>query len=301
LVEDLFIGIDGGGTKSKVRVEDSAGNLIGQGVGGPSNIRLSVTASWQSILKALEDALNISQISLQDKHKYRFHAGMGLAGCEVKDAYAEFLHHPHPFTSLQVTTDAHVACIGAHKSRDGAIIIVGTGVVGYQIEAGVGVKVGGWGFPHDDMGGGAWLGLEATRLTFQWLDHRSEKSPLVDDVFNFFNRDLQYFTTWANRANSSEFARLAPLVINHSQQDEQAAVRLMKKAAHAVDRVGVALLKTQQNTKVPLPCSLFGGVAPFIEPWLSADLHRHLVPREADANVGAILMIRQWVAKNGNV
>lgn len=294
MTQDIFIGVDGGGTKSKVRVEDGAGNLLGHGVGGPSNIRLSVEATWQSIFQALEEALQNADISLQNK-QYRFHAGMGLAGCEVKEAYEEFMQFSHPFTTLEVTTDAHVACVGAHKGKDGSIIIVGTGVVGYQIENGNSSKVSGWGFPHDDIGGGAWLGLEAVKLTFQWLDHRAEKSPLVEDVFAFFNKDLEHFVTWANRSNSSEFARLAPLVINHGQQEEVAAIRLMKKAAHAIDRVGTGLLRLQKNKKEMLPCSLFGGIAPFLEPLLSEELRSHLVAREADANMGAIIMIRDLV------
>lgn len=298
LVQDIFIGVDGGGTKSKIRIENDAGVLLGQAVGGPSNIRLSVDRAWESIYYALEEALNPIGISLQDQ-QYHFHVGMGLAGCEVTHAVDEFLSRTHPFTTLQLTTDAHVACIGAHAAREGAIIIIGTGVVGYQIQSGKSVKVGGWGFPCDDEGGGAWLGLEAVRFTFQWLDHRIEKSPLVEDIFEFFNRDLERFVTWAHHANSSEFARLAPMVINHSQQEEILSVRLMKKAAHAVDKIAVALKKNRINHNETLPYCLFGGIAPFLEPWLSEDLRASLVPRKADANTGAILMIRDAVAKKG--
>lgn len=292
MANDIFIGVDGGGTKSKVRVEDAMGNLIGQGVGGPSNIRLSVEATWRSILEALHEALAHSAISLKDTKNYRFHAGMGLSGCEVKEAYEAFHQYSHPFSTMKVISDAHTACLGAHNAKEGAIIIVGTGVVGYQIEKGQGIKVGGWGFPHDDMGGGAWLGLEAVRLTFQWLDHRTEKSPLVEDIFAFFNQDLEYFVTWANRSNSSEFARLAPIVINHSQQNELVALRLLKKAAHEIERLAETLHKLQIEQNKILPCSLLGGIAPFLEPWLAPSVQKHLVPKAADANVGAILMIR---------
>lgn len=294
MTQDIFIGVDGGATKSKVRVEDAAGNLLGQGLGGPANIRLSVDHSWRAIYEAIEEALSPAGISLEDK-QYRFHAGLGLAGCEVTSAYEDFLSRAHPFATIRLTSDAYVACLGAHQGKDGAIIIVGTGVVGYQIEADEGSRVGGWGFPHDDEGGGAWLGLEAARLTFQWLDHRAEKSKLAEDVFAFFNQNVEEFAAWANRANSSEFARLAPLVINHSQQEEAAAVRLMKKAAHAVDRVGHALKKIRGDKEGLLPCSLFGGIAPFLEPWLSEELRAVLSPRQADANAGAILMIRKWI------
>jgi glucosamine kinase len=293
-VRDIFIGIDGGATKCKVRIEDSHGKLLGQAVGGPANIRLSVTTAWRSIYTAIEEVLTAQDISLRDKN-FSFHVGVGLAGCEVAEARAKFLNTPHSFHTLHLMTDAHAACIGAHAGKDGAIIIIGTGVIGYEIQDSVGTQVGGWGFPHDDEGGGAWLGLEAVRLTFQAYDLRHEKTPLTEDVFAYFDKDINHFASWANRANSSEFARLAPLVINHCQQKEASAVRLMKKAALAVNRVGAALEKKHAHKTHPLPCALFGGISPFIEPWLGEELRTRLVVRQGDANTGAILLVKQFL------
>lgn len=295
MAQDIFIGVDGGATKVQVRIEDSAGRLIGQGRGGPSNIRLSVSVTWASIFQAIEEALYSSGISIYDKTRYSFHAGMGLAGCETKDAYQEFLKHPHPFKTLKVVSDAHTSCLGAHGGRDGAIIIAGTGVVGYQLENGKSTKVGGWGFPHDDIGSGAWLGLEVTRLTFQWIDHRIEKSPLLEEVFDFFNQDLDYFLGWANHANSTEYARLAPLIINFAQHNDHIAIQLLKTAAIGIDSIHATLLKLQRNQSTPLPCSLFGGISPFLLPYLSESLRKRIVPQKADENKGALLMIRDEV------
>ena len=63
MADDIFIGIDGGGSKSKVRIEDARGHLLGQAVGGPANIRLSVSEAWRSIYAALEEALKLQKIS----------------------------------------------------------------------------------------------------------------------------------------------------------------------------------------------------------------------------------------------
>jgi glucosamine kinase len=290
--ENIYIGIDGGATKCKARIEDAAGNLLGQAIGGPANIRLSVTDSWQSIYNSIEAILTPLNISLHDRN-YHFHASLGLAGCEVQAAREIFLATPHPFTTLHLTSDAHVACLGAHGGQDGAIIIIGTGVVGYQIHQDQTNRVGGWGFPHDDEGGGAWLGLEAARLTFQWLDNRREKTALVEEIFAYFKNDLNDFTHWANRATSNEFARLAPLVINHSLTNDVMAEKLMATAAIAIDSVAGALARLNPENSRPLPCSLFGGVAPFIEPWLSEELRARLTPRQGDANNGAILLARE--------
>jgi glucosamine kinase len=297
LAQDIFIGIDGGGTQSKVRVENSTGNLLGQAISGPANIRLSVDEAWRSIYTALEKILKPLAISLADKN-YHFHAGLGLAGCEIIEAARAFLNRAHFFKSIQLVSDAHAACIGAHQGEAGAIIIAGTGLIGYQMEAGQSSRVSGWGFPHDDEGGGAWLGLQAIRLTLQWLDQRRKKSPLVEDIFAYFEQDQAKLVAWANDANSSEFARLAPIVINHSQQQEAAAVRLMKKAAYAIDRVAYALKKMRRHQPA-LPCCLLGGIAPFIEPWLRPELRSTFVARRGDASMGAILMLRQQIAIEG--
>ncbi|MES2218035.1 MAG: BadF/BadG/BcrA/BcrD ATPase family protein [Pseudomonadota bacterium] len=294
--ENIYIGVDGGATKCKARIEDETGNLIGQAVGGLANIRLSVETSWRSIYESIETILIAQNISLHDKN-YRFHLALGLAGCEVQQARHAFLAVPHPFASLYLTSDAHVACVGAHSGGDGAIIIVGTGVVGYQVHGAKTNSVGGWGFPHDDEGGGAWLGLEVTRLTFQWLDGRGIASPLLEEVFAYFKNDLNDFATWANTATSNEFARLAPLVINHSLQQDVMAHKLMRQAAQAVDSVAAALEKLHPENSQPLPCCLFGGIAPFIEPWLAPDLQTRLTPRQGDANSGAILMARELLTE----
>lgn len=289
---DLFIGVDGGGTKCKVRIEDAKGQLLSHAVSGPANICLSVESAWQSIYDGVKNALNPLDISLTNP-TYRFYACLGLAGLEVQEAKNNFLNASHPFTQLHLTTDAHIACVGAHQGQDGAIIIAGTGVVGYQIEQQQTMKVSGWGFPHDDEGGGAWLGLEAIKLTLQWLDHRVEKSPLVEDIFAYFDKDFDHLIKWANfEAKSSDYARLAPIVINHAQQEEVAAVRLLKKAAHEIDRVSHALIKTQKNPEQLLPCCLLGGIAPFIEPFLSEELRERLVVRKEEPSAGAIFMMR---------
>lgn len=285
----FYIGIDGGGTQSKLRLEDQSGQVLAQTTSGPANIRLSVTDAWQSIYQGIHTILP-QGISLRDP-QYQFHVGMGLAGCEVIEAYQEFLNQPHPFATLKMTSDAHIACIGAHKANAGAIIIIGTGVVGYQLEGQHNTQVGGWGFPHDDLGGGAWLGLQAVSLTLQSLDHRIASSPLYRDIFAYFQNNQERMVTWANRATSSDFASLAPIVVQYSQQQESTAIQLLKQAAKMIDNIGLALEKQQQTQSI-LPCCLLGGLASFIEPWVDARLKERLVVPKNDACSGAIFMVR---------
>jgi glucosamine kinase len=117
--QDIFIGIDGGATKTIVLVENARGEFLGQGQGGPANIRLSVEGSWRSIHNALKEALALAGLR-QDDDRYRFYCGAGLAGTEVASACDLFLNTPHPFARLMLKSDGYTSCLGAHDGRDGS-------------------------------------------------------------------------------------------------------------------------------------------------------------------------------------
>jgi glucosamine kinase len=291
MTQTLFIGVDGGASQCTVRVEDAEGHMLGQAVSGPANIRLSVQQAWQSIQSALEKILGPLDL-FNSKHILQ-HAGMGLAGCEVLEAYEAFMQYRHGFNTLVVSSDAHTACLGAHQGQEGAIIIIGTGVTGFQMQAGQTLKVGGWGFPHDDEGGGAWLGLQAVRATLQWLDGRAAESELVKAIYQHFKQDQSRFVTWANQANSTAFAELAPIVIQQMQASDAKAIHIMHQAARAIDAVSFALFAKQPCQDQPLPCVLIGGIAPFIQPKLSEVLRARLRPCLLTPASGAILLVRQ--------
>jgi glucosamine kinase len=251
-----------------------------------------VEGSWQSINDALKEALAPSGLRVDDG-QHRFYCGAGLAGTEVTSACDQFLNTPHPFARLILKSDGYTSCLGAHGGRDGALIAIGTGTVAFQIEGDKESRAGGWGFPHGDEGSGAWLGLEAVRLTLHWLDGRGERSPLLESVYAHFDKDLMRLVIWANQANATQFAQIAPLVIEHVKRQTPLAVTLIQQAAREIDRLGAALAAQSENKS--LPCSLLGGLAQFIEPWLGDSLRSRLVPCEADSVTGALLMIRKAV------
>lgn len=299
MAESLFIGVDGGATKCIVRIEDENGKLLGRETSGPANLRISVLKASESIHEALSKILKSLNITENDKH-YRLHAGMGLAGCEVNSAYQSFVSLPHLFETLVVSSDAHTACLGAHAGSDGAIIIIGTGVAGFQIQSNQTTKVGGWGFPQDDEGGGAYLGLQAVKSTLQALDGRLPDCDLAKRVYERFENDMDRFVTWTNQANSTAFAELAPIVIQQCQSGDEMAISIMQQAGKAVDSVADALYSAQQDQMKPLPCSLVGGVAPFIEPFLSEKLRARLSPCQLTPDQGAVLLAKKNSGKKSN-
>lgn len=291
MAKNIFIGADGGGTKTKIIVENEQGLLLGQSRSGPANIRNSVDQAWASIDAGVNEALSQANIDLQDPN-YRFHIGLGLAGTEDPVASHTFLSRPYAYHTLLLESDAYAACLGVHECQDGAIIIIGTGVVGYEIYKGVKHVIGGWGFPQGDTGGGAWLGLEAVRLTFKNIDGRVQETPLLKAIFSFFNNDIGKIISWSTKARPVDFASLAPIVIEHIQREDPHAVLLAENAAREIDEIAEAMEKRLPSQHSPLPCALLGGVAPFIQPRVGKALQSRLVPRKHDATKGAIYMIR---------
>lgn len=293
-MKNIYVGVDGGASKCHVRIEDESKNLIGSAIGGPAAFKFSAENAWKTILDTIRESLKQSQIHLGDG-QHNFFLGLGLTGCEIPAAKQAFLNIAPPyFKQIRLESDAYTACIGAHDGKDGAIIVVGTGVVSLLIQNNKTMQVCGWGFPHSDEGGGAWLGLEAVRLTFHWLDGRLQQEPsqLLKMIYAKFNNNLADLVTFANTAKSSEFATVAPIVIEQLEKDDHIALSLIKKAASEIELIGEVLEKNSQNGE-GLPCALCGGLAPFIMNFLTAKFKQRIVPSKYDAAYGAILMLKK--------
>ena len=285
-MQDLFIGVDGGGTKTRAIIQDRSGNTLGEGIGGPGNIRSSVPQSWASVHEAITYASQAAKIKLKN---FRVHIGLGMAGTELNSAKQAFLATPHDFYTLVLDSDAHVACLGFHGGKDGAIIIIGTGVIAYQIYQNQIFRAGGYGFPHSDEGGGAWLGMELLRLTFKAFDQRIKWTPLLKKVFAINKNDIAVLSHYANTAHPQDYAQLAPLIFQFMHQDETAH-RLMQKAATEINLVHQSLW---QQSGVHCPLGLLGGVAPFIQGFTAKTAQQHLVGRQFSAQEGAIMLLKQ--------
>src|SRR5918993_1059175 len=236
----LFLGIDGGGTKCRARLRNTQGNLLGEGTGGPSNIRLDPELVWTSILTACREAL--SQAGLQEADLGRIHVGMGAAGAGQTSAVERLLARSHPFASFEIDTDAHTAWLGAFNGGDGAILIVGTGSCGYGGVSGQCHYVGGWGYEGSDEGSGAAIGRELLRRCIWAHDGRASPTPLSDAVLAEFNNDLEILVDWVGKARPSDYGRYAPLVLEYAERRDPLGIDIVSNAAAGLGLIATRLL-----------------------------------------------------------
>jgi N-acetylglucosamine kinase-like BadF-type ATPase len=97
LKSTTYLGIDGGGSRCRARIEDGNGRLLGEGTSGPATTRIGVEMAWRSIMEASEAAA--VQAGLKHEDFSRLHAGIGLAGLGRRGAEAALKKIAHPFAS----------------------------------------------------------------------------------------------------------------------------------------------------------------------------------------------------------
>jgi glucosamine kinase len=286
----LFAGVDGGGTGCRARIADADGGVLGTGIAGPAALRFGIDKALAEVERACRSAL--ADAGLGADALGALHAVVGLAGIGRKGALDDLMQRPHRFRSVAYLHDAAIACIGAHAGRDGGIVIVGTGSVGFALVENREFRVGGYGFPISDEGSGADLGLHAIRMALRAFDGRALGTRLTREVMLRFQDDPFEAVSWMDHATATDYAAFAPMVMRHADAGDAVARGIVRNAAEQIDELVRRLAECGASR-----IALLGGLASSMQPWLAPDVQRRLVPVEGDAVDGALRIARQGVMK----
>jgi len=285
----MYLGIDGGGTRCRARIEDESGRVLGEASSGPATTRVGIEKAWRSIMEATEAAAAQAGLSYEDFA--RMQAAIGLAGLGRRGAEAALKNIAHPFATTVFITDGMAACPGAHSGADGAIVVAGTGSVGVGLIGGREIRIAGYGFPVSDEGSGADIGLQVVRLALRAADRRFELTPLLSEVLAAFDSDPYQAVAWSEEARATDYAAFAPIVMRHANFGDPVGRRIVERAADAIgDLLDLFLARGIDRL------SLVGGLSDAITPWLTPDLRDRLKRPDADAAAGALLVARGRLA-----
>jgi glucosamine kinase len=292
---DYLIGVDGGGTGTRVVVADSAGVTLARGSAGPSGLINGAAFAWQSILTAIQDAFTSIGRPRSIPDLATIGIGLGLAGVHNKQWAANFAAANPGFASLRLETDAFTTLLGAHRGQAGIIVAIGTGSVGESLsQSGVRCEVGGWGFPCGDEAGGAWLGFNAINHLQQVVDGRVPGNAFADALLAHCGGSRDAVFNWLASANQGGYAQIAPLVVDFANQKMTPdAIRIMQSGASEVVKIALALDSTQT-----MPIALCGGLAQSYQQYLPAAFLNRLVPAHGDSAAGALILIQQALEHN---
>jgi glucosamine kinase len=280
---DYLIGVDGGGTGTRVRLARRDGTELAQGASGPSGLGLGIERAWTAVQQAASQAF--SAAGIEQPPLARIAIGLGLAGVHNKQWAAEFVAANPGYAAIRLETDGFTTLMGAHGGAPGAIVAIGTGSVGEVLrEDGSRHEVGGWGFPAGDEASGGWIGLRAIGHIEQVLDGRRERSAFADSIIEACGGNRDAIQVWLGKATQTAYASLAPLVLRHA--DIEVARAILLDAGREVATIAHAL-----DPQARLPLALCGGLGAALRDFLPVDLLARAGKPQGDSAAGALRMI----------
>jgi glucosamine kinase len=284
--QTLYIGIDGGGTKCRASIMTEDLQVLGTGVGGPANPFHGVQQAKDSIRTAAELAL--IDAGLPPSVMGELVAGAGLAGVNVPSLFDVISAWEHPFKHMFLTTDLHIACLGAHNRDEGAVMIAGTGSCGYSFVKNSSLILGGHGFPIGDKGSGAWMGLEAIQAVLLASDDLGPSTSLSQSIGEFLQAEGVMIVDKMFGAKSSDYAKFAIFVVDAADVGDQVAIDIVKEGAAYMSSVARRLWNTG-----PGRMSIIGGLAPRLIPWMDQDMANNISPALYQPEFGAVYFAKQ--------
>ena len=129
----IYLGIDGGGTRCRARIEDENGRVLGEASSGPATTRIGFEKAWRSIMEATEAAA--AQAGLTREDFARIAPSDGCFACCY--AWRHLAQHSHWLKAV-----ASAACLETSNSDE---VVRGGGMarrmaIKFRDEAGISFK-----------------------------------------------------------------------------------------------------------------------------------------------------------------
>ena len=310
----LALGLDGGGTKTVcllARLEEGGEPIVlGRGVGGPCNIHaVGTERAWASLGEAIGATFAAAGLSPGPVAV----AAIGSAGVDRpgdRGVMTELLRSVVAAGRYEVVNDGAIALRAAVPEGPGALIIAGTGSIGYGRDAaGREHRAGGWGYLLDDVGSAYIVGLSGLSAVLRAHDGRDPPTALSDALLGAWGLaapDELIGQVYRLPPPREEIAALGPLVAAAARAGDGAATRIVAAAGDGLGELAAAVLakigaRSHPNLLVVTDGGFFRAAADLLVPPFLARLAREgyaVAHRMAavEAAHGALALAREALA-----
>ncbi len=267
-MERFFIGMDGGGTKTRALLfnHDASRHAIAESPGcNPMH------ADGDFVTKTINDAVDAACVLWKTQYGEDFDRSkvaayfLGSAGFSAEDARLRLLERfriknlesvPH-----DVRSDMYTTLVGALEGRPGMSFILGTGSACLaENEKGELCQTGGWECLIADEGSGYDIGLRGIKAAVRMADGRLPETPLKETIFTVLG--IKTTPEIVDRLHQppiskAEVASLAVCVFEGAEKGDAAAIEILKTVAD-----DVAVMAEASHLKLPTgaePLIAFAG------------------------------------------
>ncbi len=309
-MDDLIIGVDGGGSRTRAVLANGRGEILGRGEAGTANpIQTGLVSAQQEITLAIRRAFESAQMEQQPVAA----ACMGIAGIQWSDDRAAMSAWAREKVSprLLLLNDSEIVIAAGTPENWGIALVSGTGSICWgRTREGRLAIAGGWGYLIGDEGSAYSLVRDALRAVSQAADGRAEPTALLPAFMAHWGvsdaRSMMSHIYEINPPNA--LARLAPIVVQAAMEGDETAQRLVTRAGQELAALVVAVARELQFPQVGTPLALTGGLLLSSPPsrlalsqaLASADYRFDPVHEVHDATTGAVRLAREtlWVSEN---
>src|SRR6267143_5754071 len=232
-----YLGIDGGGTKTRCVLADESMVLATAMSGGSNIVRLGETQAREALHTAVRQVCATANISTAEIRAIC----IGSAGAarpeiaaKIHSILTELISEIAPEATLpkiEVVGDTVIALEAAFGAGPGVIAIAGTGSIAYGRDAnGHTARAGGWGFAISDEGSGHWIGRRAIAVILSAHDHGLETALTAMILQAWKLNTLDELVQQAKSTPPPDFPRVFPIVLLAADEGDSTARDLLTDA-----------------------------------------------------------------------
>jgi len=303
-----FIGIDGGGTKTKASLVDENLNILAEAIGGPSNFLVfEINEVADSLINLIVDICIKANIDIQNVQAILL--GTAGAGRRPDAERLEFAVNEKAnerkivVNNFRVESDGRIALEGAFSGKPGSILIAGTGSIMFGKDAKGNLhRVGGFGRILGDEGSGFKIGRAGLSEVAKSYDNRNSGTILTQLLKDKFG--ISDSTELINEVykNNFDIPTVAPLVIKAAEMNDELCVDILNTEVDGL----VKHITSMQNkiNEDTLFVSLIGGTITtdnYFAKLFRAEADKipnvKIVKAELPPEVGAALLAKNLIIK----
>jgi glucosamine kinase len=257
----FFLGVDGGGTRTRVAIVDEAGHECARAEGPPTLVDPADPDATVGVIADL--CREVAARAGAEIPVAGLWAGIAGAGTEPTRGVVEATLREAGLSSLTgVGADAEATFHDAFPSGPGILLISGTGSIALGRGAdGSTLRVGGWGLYLGDEGSGYRIGMSALRALTQAEDGRGVPTDLRDPILKALGvarpPDL---IKWMATARKADVASLVPLICEVAETGDRAATIVIEKAVDELVEHVRTLMRRLEPWPAPPRVALAGGL-----------------------------------------
>jgi glucosamine kinase len=257
----IFLGIDGGGSKTTCVLGDETSILATATTGASNIVRVGEAEAREALQQAVREVCAAAQIEPAQVGR----ACVGLAGADrrdVSEAVQAIMSEIIPGT-VEVVGDMTIAFEEAFAGGPGVIVISGTGSIAYGRNlTGQTARAGGWGFEVSDEGSGQWIGRTAVSAVLRAQDE-DEAAPttLAMGILKAWGlHTLDELIRTANGTPAPDFSELFLPVLAAADAGDPVARTVLTEAGTELARLAKIVIGRIFAEESSVPVAMSGGV-----------------------------------------